>query len=179
MSTRNRISKILTVIILFTGMNTFAQNKAAYDVSKDAKNGEQVFNGPLTFEDLGKEKSFTWLNKGRNEYNPDPKTMMTLRTSLKDYSMVVFLGTWCDDSHDLIPKLQKVMELAGYPVRQLTMYGADREKKTKNGEHKKYNITLVPTIILYKDDKEAGRITESVQKSVEADLLAIIDKEHK
>ncbi|MCW3122335.1 MAG: thioredoxin, partial [Flavipsychrobacter sp.] len=141
--------------------------------------GEQVFNGQLTFEDLDREKTFDWFKKGRDEYNPDPRTMIDLRPKLAEYSMVVFLGTWCDDSHVLVPKLERVMAMANYPVRQIAMYGTDREKTTKNGEQKKYKVTLVPTVILLKDNKEVGRITETVQKSVEADLLAIIEKDKK
>ena len=54
------------------------------------------------------------------------------------------------------------------------MYGVDRAKTTRNGDEKKYGITLVPTIILFKDGKEVGRITETVKKSIEEDLATII-----
>ena len=154
-------------------MNVMAQN-TAYDVSKDEKNGELVYNGLITFDDLNKEPTFTWLKSGNDEYKPEETAANYLRTHLKDYSIVVFLGTWCDDSHYLIPKFEKVLQMIEYPLSQISMYGADRAKTTKNGEHKKYNITLVPTIILFKGEKEAGRITETTQKSIEADLVAII-----
>ena len=61
-----------------------------------------------------------------------------------------------------------------YPLSKVTMYGTDRAKTTKNGEEKKYNITLVPTIIVMKNGKEVGRITETVKKTIEDDLAAII-----
>lgn len=172
------MKKILTAIILIIGMNVSAQTKA-YDVSKDAKNSELVFNGPVTFDDLNKEPSFNWLKTGHDEYKPDLKTEGFLKDRLKDYAIVVFLGTWCDDSHYLIPKLKKVLDVCGYPLTQVTMYGADREKTTKNGEHKKYGITLVPTVILYKGEKEVGRITESAQKSVENDLALMVESDIK
>jgi thiol-disulfide isomerase/thioredoxin len=89
---------------------------------------------------------------------------------------VVFIGTWCDDSHYLLPKLTKVLQLAGYPLTGVTMYGTDRDKKTKNGEQAQYGITLVPTIILLKNGKEAGRITESALKSVEEDLAKMVSE---
>jgi hypothetical protein len=54
------------------------------------------------------------------------------------------------------------------------MYGVDRAKTAKNGEEKMYAIKFVPTIILMKDNKEAGRIVESVQTSMEADMVDII-----
>ena len=88
--------------------------------------------------------------------------------------MVVFLGTWCDDSHELIPKLEKVLQLIQYPQSSLTMFGVDRAKTTTTHDEKQYKITLVPTIIVFDKDREIGRITESVQKSIEADLEAML-----
>ena len=79
--------------------------------------------------------------------------------------------------HYLVPKLEKVLEKANYPMSMLTMYGVDREKTTRKGDQAKYNITLVPTIMLFKDGKEIGRITESAAKSVEEDLAAMIVKD--
>ncbi len=160
----------------FMMMNLASHAQTTYDISKDAENNEVVFNGPLTFNDLNKEQSFTWLKNGYAEFKPNEKAGEYLRAHLNEYTMVVFLGTWCDDSHELVPKLAKLLDYVGYNKGQITMYGVDRQKKTKNGEEKKYNVTLVPTIILFKDGKEAGRITESVQKGLEADLVAIIKR---
>lgn len=151
-----------------------AQN-TNYDISKDPKNGELTFRGPITFDDLFKEPSFGWLKSGVEEYKPEEHALSILREELGKYSIVVFLGTWCDDSHYLIPRLQKVFQLTGYPPGMLAVYGVDREKTTKGGEEKKYGVTLVPTIILFNSEgKEAGRITESAQKSIEADLVGIV-----
>ena len=161
-------------------MHAMAQNKA-YDVSKDTSKEENigglVYNGPITFNDLDSEPTFTWLKSGDDEYKPKKKPISYLREHLKDYTIVVFMGTWCDDSHNIIPKLEKTLQQIDYPLSRVTMYGVDRAKTTKNGENKTYNITRVPTIILLKGGKEAGRITETVEKSVEADLAAIIEKD--
>ena len=91
--------------------------------------------------------------------------------------MVVFMGTWCDDSHELIPKLEQLLQMTGFPAASVTMYATDHAKKTKGGEDKQYNITLVPTVIIIANGKEVGRITESVEKSIDADLAAIIRKQ--
>jgi thiol-disulfide isomerase/thioredoxin len=151
-----------------------AAQEKTYDISKDKKNGELVFNGPLTFADLGGEPSFTWLKTGEDEYKPNEATIEKLKATLKYYQLVVFMGTWCEDSQYLVPKLLKVLHAIDYPVSTISMYGVDREKTTRGGEHKKYDITLVPTIILIKNGREIGRITESAQRSVEADLADII-----
>ena len=157
-------------------MTSITAMSQSYIASKD-DDGGLIYNGRITFDDLNKEPSFTWLKGDEKAYLPDERIQLYLNAYLKNYSMVVFMGTWCDDSHYLIPKLEKVLRLAEYPMSSVTMYGVDRQKETKSGEQKKYNITLVPTIILFKNGIEAGRITENVSKSIEADMAAIIAKD--
>ena len=167
------MKKILLAIVLIMSINARAQTPA-YITTKDSVDGGLIFNGPITFEDLGKEPSFTWFKSGVELYKPYDNVEQYLKTYLPDYSMVVFLGTWCDDSHYLIPRFEKVLQTINYPAAKITMYGVDRAKTTKNGDEKKYGVTLVPTIILFKDGKEVGRITETVKKSIEEDLAEII-----
>ena len=178
LNNRYKMKQIWIAVLLLMSTNLMAQSPA-YDISKDEKEGGLIFNGTITFNDLAKEPSFTWFKPGVDEYKPDEAMVNYLRTYLGNYTMVVFMGTWCDDSHYLIPKLEKVIQLTNYPASQLTMYGVDREKNTKNGDSKKYNITLVPTIILYKDGTEIGRITETTKKNLETDLSYIISPPQK
>jgi thiol-disulfide isomerase/thioredoxin len=168
--------KYLFIIILsIVSMSTIAQNHP-YTTTTDTVTGSLIFDGPITFTDLNHEPSFTWLKSGYDEYTPDKTQLNYLRDNLSKYRLVVFMGTWCDDSHYLIPKLEKVLQLINYPMQQYTMYGADREKKTIGNEHEKYGITLVPTVILFDGEHEVGRITETVNNSIEADLADIISK---
>ena len=162
------------IVLLLLSVTTMAQTKA-YDVIKDPKEGGWIFDGLITLADLNAEPTFGWMKSGSDSYTPEEKYVATLRKNLKEYSIIAFLGTWCEDSHNLIPKLEKVLITCGFPPNQLTMYGIDRDKKSKTGEEKKYDIKFAPTIILLKNGKEAGRITETVQKSVEADLAAIVE----
>src|SRR6185503_6168459 len=104
------MKKILAAALLMISINGMAQN-TGYTTSKDAKNGDIIFNGRITFDDLNKETTFTWLKKGCDEYKPDEKKVEFIKyhfTHDDKYSVVVFLGTWCDDSHELVPKLEKI-----------------------------------------------------------------------
>ena len=147
-----------------------------YEVTKDSANGSLVFNGQITLTDLMQEPTFTWMAKGIEDYQPNQQIANYLQQNLPNYTIVIFLGTWCDDSHYWIPKLIKLLQTINYPSTKLTIYGVDRAKATKTGENIKYGIKFVPTIILLKDGKEAGRITESPQNGLEADMEAIIKK---
>jgi hypothetical protein len=167
------VAFILTIICV----TAIAQSpKPGYSVSKD-NTGTIIFNGQITFDDLNKEKSFGWLKSGADDYKPKAAAIAYLTKNLSQYNMIVFMGTWCSDSRYLVPKLEKVLQLTAYPMQQNTMYGVDHAKKTKAIADDKYNITLVPTIILLKGQQEIGRITETVQASIEADLAAIIQKD--
>jgi thiol-disulfide isomerase/thioredoxin len=188
--------KMLLFSFILIGTHTMAQNESTvptrfsdepasdhvtktssdFDVMKDEKNGMIVYKGQITFENIKKEKSFNWFPTGVKQYKPDAAQTAYLQQHLGDYDMVIFMGTWCSDSHDVIPKLYKVLEQAYYKGKYL-MYGTDLAKTTKTDAYKVYGITLVPTIILMKNGKEAGRITESVKTSVEGDLAEIIRKD--
>lgn len=162
---------IVFTILMFTAMQSFAQE--AYNVLKDKETGQQIFKGPLVFRDLDFEPSFTWMGESKS-YKPNPEAITYLKEYLPQYNMVVFLGTWCDDSHNIVPKLYKVLQDVKYPMHKYSMYGVDREKKSKSGEEMLYHIVNVPTIILYKDNREVGRIVETLKKNIETDLENII-----
>ncbi len=165
----------LVLLAMVIGSHSFAQN--SFDITKDKENGATVYRGQITFEDLHNQLSFTWLDKGVQEYKPDSNNVKFLQKTLAAYHLTVFMGTWCDDSQNLVPKLYRILQLAHYPMNQYMMYGVDRKKNSLAGEEKMYNITKVPTVILYKSNREVGRITESVHKSVEDDIQAIIEKD--
>jgi thiol-disulfide isomerase/thioredoxin len=161
---------LLLVIIMMMSLNTFAQS---YETSKDAENGSVILKGEITIADLKNESTFTWLATNA-AYNPEPVTTDYLKDNLKNYAIVVVMGTWCDDSQNLVPKLYTTLLNSLFPMSQLTIYGVDRTKDALHGEKAKFNIEKVPTIIVYKDGKEKGRIVEVVTKSIEEDLAVII-----
>ncbi len=165
------------LLVLFS-VGAIAQTEET-DVSKDPKNGQLVFRGPVTYLSLTREPSFNWLEAGIDGYTPKAKKIKNLKERLTtdNYKLVVFMGTWCSDTHDMLPKFFKVLREINYPVHQIEMYGVERKKETRSGDVKKYNIANLPTIIvLDKSGNEKGRITETVKKSVEGDLLKIVGR---
>lgn len=162
---------LLLVAALFITISGMAQD---YTKTPGNTAGEFIYKGKITFTDLEKEPAFKWYATGIDEYKPNAEDITFLKNELKKYNMVVLMGTWCEDSHNMIPKLYRVLRDTDYPLNRFTMHGLDRNKVGKNNEEIKYKVSSVPTIILYSGDEEMGRITELVQKSVEADLAAII-----
>lgn len=170
------MKQLLFIAALLSCVAAHAQS-SDYEIGKDEETGSVVFKGQLSFEDLKKESSFNWM-KTSAEYKPVKQEVKFLKDNLKAYNLVVFIGTWCDDSQRLIPQLYKVLQAAGYPVGKVTIYGVNRDKETKNIEHKLYRILKVPTIILTKNNVEAGRIVEHVTQTIERDLVELISNDN-
>ncbi|HTN47377.1 MAG TPA: thioredoxin domain-containing protein [Flavipsychrobacter sp.] len=169
------MKNLFIVFLLLLGVNARAQSD--YDRSTDKENGSVVLRGQMTFDDLLKENSFDWLESGAAGYTPNNEALEYLKKELGEYEIVIFAGTWCDDSKLWLPRLYKVMQAANYPMRRYSMYGVDRAKTSKYVENKLYKIELVPTIILLKKNKEIGRIVENPQKTLEQDMVGFIKKD--
>lgn len=115
-------------------------------------------------------------------YQPDPAVISGLReeTLISELRFLVVLGTWCSDSREHVPAFLKTAGRAGL---NYTLLGVNRKKECpgNTGEAWKdcasWNIEYVPTIIVYRNGNELGRMVETPVVSVEADLLNIIRKQ--
>ena len=168
--------KYLFLFVIACALSSTAGAQKAYSTSKDEETGAVIFKGPITMADLQEELSFNWMKKGEAAYQPDSTAIKYLQKELPAYTIVVLMGTWCDDSQNLIPRLSKTLTAAKFPMKQYVMYGVDRAKETGGTEGQMYNVKRVPTIIVYKGQREAGRIIESVKRNIETDLAQIIQK---
>ncbi|MBS1781616.1 MAG: thioredoxin family protein [Bacteroidetes bacterium] len=167
-------SLLLYSIYIFLPFAMFAQNSLI--VSVDSQNGSKIFSGTFTFDSLIKEPTFNWFKEGVSEYIPSKTIIQTLTPILNDCKLVVVMGTWCDDSHYLIPKLYKTLLSCHFPLKELELIGVDREKQSLGKERQKFGIQLVPTVIVFKEGKELGRIVETVKTSIESDLLQLVNR---
>jgi len=145
-------------------------NTTTYLTIPDEHHSGVLYKGSCTFEDLFPLPDFDFLTIP----DIDAEALSVLRKRLNAYEIVVFLGTWCEDSYNMIPRLYHVLKAADYPLEQIRMYAVDREKQSLHGEAESYHIRHIPVVILIKDGTEQGRITEQVQLSVEQDLTNII-----
>ena len=163
---------LFVVLIVFQFQLATAQKM--FSTSKDRETGQKVLQGRINLSDLKQEPSFAWFNKNEN-YQPDSPAIAFLSTELPKFDLIVFIGTWCEDSQDLIPKLTKIISSTHFPESQLVMYGVNREKNSGGVESDMFKIKRVPTFILLKNRKEIGRIMEHVSTSLETDLAYMID----
>ena len=74
--------------------------------------------------------------------------------------MIVFGGTWCEDTQNLLPQFYNLIDASKYPEKSIELIAVNKQKETISDLHKKYKIENVPTFIVMKDGKEIGRVVE-------------------
>ena len=136
--------------------------------------GERMLLGQVNRDAFQLEEYVTWFDETYEEYNPNITTQETLESELEEIDIKVFLGTWCSDSQRDVPALYKVLDGLDFDFNQMNLVAIDREKKMPDSLLEGYNIESVPTIILFKDQQELGRIIETPEKTLEDDMLAIL-----
>ncbi len=153
--------KKISILILFVGLialPAFSQNQ--YETLPDAKTGGKIFKGIISLEALKSEPSCTWYADNLKGYAPNPDAVSGLKKNADSIQLLVFMGTWCDDSHYIIPKFYTLLTTAGFSNDKVTLIGVDRDKKTLSHLAEALNVINVPTIIVMKNGKETGRVVE-------------------
>lgn len=90
----------------------------------------------------------------------------------KNITIMVVLGTWCEDSVDHVPEFVKISETVNFSSIEWLCVG--RKLKDDTGVAKDMDIKKVPTFIFFKEGKEIGRIIEHPKKSMVEDLQEIL-----
>ncbi len=168
-----RMLPVFILTLLLSG-NLFAQNQ--YTILSERPN-EKTFKGIISKEVLVNDTSFTWYAEAQKIYTPAAAAVEALQKNKDSVELLVFMGTWCEDSHFVIPRLFKLTQAAGFSDDHITLIGVDRNKKTLSHLTEALNIKNVPTIILLKKGKELGRVIEyGTSGSFDKDLADILNK---
>jgi thiol-disulfide isomerase/thioredoxin len=169
---------ILLIILLMNSAFLIDAQNVNFKTFPDPKNGvSNMLVGELQFEDIANDSSCSWFSINANAYKADTNIIKGISKAINGYELVVFAGTWCEDTQHLLPQLFKVITQAKIPNLKIQLYGVDRKKQALNVEHLLYKIEKVPTIIIIKNHREVGRIVESVEGTIEESLLRILQKD--
>ena len=150
---------ILSVFVLcFIGSNVYAQTP--YEIKLDSETGSKIYKGNINKYTLLNDSSFTWYKQSQEAYTPELSLIKDLEKYGQTVHFIVFGGTWCDDSQYIMPRFFELMEKSGVADSTITLFGVDRKKQTTSNLSEAMNITRVPTILLFQNGKEIGRIVE-------------------
>lgn len=130
-----------------------------YQVTKDLHNNKML-TGFITDSILKSDSAFNWFGRTQNIYAPKEAVVKSFAANKDSVNLVIFMGTWCEDSHFVIPRFYKILDSAGFDKSRITLVAVDKSKKDKHNLSNAFHITNVPTIIVFKKGKEAGRVVE-------------------
>jgi thiol-disulfide isomerase/thioredoxin len=157
---------VITSCVLFSCKSTQISNIEKtepeiklFEVLKD-QDGSKMLRGILFKEQITQDTSFAWYAQNVKLTKPNADAVTAVAAKADKISIVIFGGTWCEDTHQLLPKYLSLLQVAQFPDDRLMLVAVDRAKTTLANLHKVFNVTNVPTCIVLKDGKEVGRIVE-------------------
>ncbi len=154
-------------------LNGMAQKVNAVKI--DDRVERSILFGKVTLVGLNDTLCADWFKPEFKDYKIDVDILSQLKNKdLSGLKMTLILGTWCHDSHQQVPRMIKLLKELNFPMSSLEIFAMDTHKKAPGIDIKAIDVKLVPTLIIYKGEKELGRIIESPKVSLEADLLEII-----
>ncbi|UOU97577.1 thioredoxin family protein [Chryseobacterium daecheongense] len=177
------MKKFITNIVIISSLalttQQFNAQKVVVNREVETQNDGKMLLGHQLKEQFLKAPYADWYVKEHDEYALDQKAIDQLKKDkINSYNLIVFMGTWCEDSHRDFPRLMKILEELKYPDSKLTIIAVNRKKESPTGDEGRYNIQKVPTIIVEKYGKEIGRIIEMPTTGyIERDLVDILKKD--
>ncbi len=167
------------ILIILSSTSLLAQT---FNQEVKLKEQPPILLGKINNEGLNQKPYSNWFSTNYSTYTPKQSSIDSLKGKLDQYTIKLFMGTWCGDSKREVPRFYKTLENIGYPLDRLTTIAVDYRKATykqsPGGEHEGLNIHRVPTFIFYKDGKEVNRIVESPKNTLETDMAHILSENY-
>ena len=148
--------------------------KPNYIVVSDSET--KVLKGILSRTVIENDTAFGWFKENMQYGRVDPDALKQFKEKKSAFRLLIFCGTWCHDSQNLLPKIYRLIDQSGFPANQISLVGMDRAKTVPGHLEVKWKIESVPTFIVLKNGKEVGRVVEygntgNVEKEL-ADIVA-------
>ncbi|OUR92704.1 hypothetical protein A9Q87_06615 [Flavobacteriales bacterium 34_180_T64] len=148
------------------------------NIEMDSDSDSPYLLGKIDKNGLTSEHYNSWFSKNYEDYKLNETTIKKIKSTLKNYQITLFLGTWCGDSKREVPRFYKILEACNFPMDQLSVIAvsskSNRYKQSPEHEEQGLNIHRVPTFIFYKNEQKINRIVEYPVESLEKDILNII-----
>jgi thiol-disulfide isomerase/thioredoxin len=107
-------------------------------------------------------------------YHPDPAAVALLKGVDTETHIAVFFGTWCTYCKHWLPRFLRTLDEVDNPKITADFYGMSEDQKEPADAIARYRISLTPTFVVLRGEKELGRIEENPKDSIESDLAAIL-----
>jgi len=170
---KNIVFSILMVLLSVSGLT--AQNFNT-EIKDPKLNNRKVLVGYCNQEGLKSGVFGTYFQSQYETYKPSDKYIEKLREKINLVDITIVFGTWCSDSRLQVGRFYKILDLSNYNDKNLKVIGVNSDKNAFTTNIDPLKIERVPTFIIYQHGEELGRIVESPKKSLEKDLLKIVNR---
>lgn len=161
---KNILLYFTLVFILSSCSNSVTKNLSTinYETSRDEGHigNHKILKGTINRTIFLNDTAFNWYAENYKYANPDASAIEAFSKNKDKFKLLVFVGTWCEDSRNLIPLFYKLVDKSNFNENNIYLIGVDRSKVALNNLHKKFNVTLIPTFIVLHKGKEIGRVVE-------------------
>jgi thiol-disulfide isomerase/thioredoxin len=174
---RNYIIKSILFfsILLFAASCKTVEKGAPYRVY-EGEGDEKIIVGKISWAKW--QQNAGWDNYSAPAYIPSELTLEKIDkySSSMDIKYYIFGASWCGDSKEEMPRLFKLLNMAGVAPGKIELLGVDRKKFEPTGQALRFDIRRVPTLVITKNGAEIGQIVEHPDKSWGTDILMILFK---
>jgi len=166
------MKKIVFILLFLASYQTYPQD--INNIIIEEKSGKPILIGNCMREVFSDSNFSWWYNSEYNNYEVNEIILDELKNEISDLTIEIVLATWCSDSRREVPRFYKILDYLEFPDTQITLIAVNRDKIGLKDEVDNLGIKFVPTMLIYEDSEEIGRIIETPQESLEIDLKNII-----
>lgn len=135
--------------------------------------GNEILLGKVSYAQMTHYTN-EWFNAEYDRYKVNASLITKISPLLDDKTVVLLMGTWCEDSQREVPGMMKILDQSGYAVEDMEIIAVDEDKRTPDGLEKNHALAYVPALIFYENGKEINRIVEFPIGTLEEDIHAIL-----
>jgi len=110
------------------------------------------------------------------EYDPKREVTALLAKYPREVEILVAFGVWCAHCKKIVPKVIKTLQVADNPKLHAVFTGVDETLSEPPDFVAKLNLATIPTVAVFYQGRELGRIVGEPKTTVEGDLAAILLK---
>jgi thiol-disulfide isomerase/thioredoxin len=122
----------VTVLIL-SACSSSKIAKTNYQVIPDSET--KILKGTLNRSLIENDTAFGWFKQNMQYGTVDAYALEKFKEKAGQFTMLVFGGTWCHDTQNLLPKFYRLADKSGLSERSITLIGVDRAKTALNDLH--------------------------------------------
>jgi len=134
--------------------------------------GQVEMVGPVTTADA--LNAFPDWREIMDGYTPEAGAIEYLHNVQMKVRLEIFWGAWCADSQANMGKIFKIVRAVENPQFETLLVAVSRDLKSPATNLEGKGIEKTPTVIVYVNDIERGRIINQPTATLERDLASIV-----